>query len=518
MKYPFTPEVLDALPEEVAELFRQVEDLVLDGVCSKLEAAKYLSAITVQDLSKMRNVSTKDIQVAIRKATKAGEAKISAIMDSVEMENTRFYTELGSKTLSKKIKPIREVSVTRAIREQTLGEYRNITGSMGFLVDSGRTMLEPAKAYQWALDNAVIQVQSGAVSYEQAVKVAVRSLAKSGIKTVSYESGKVEQVDVAVRRAVLTGANQLCLKFAESAMDNLYTDLVEVSAHIGARNKGFEPENHEMWQGKIYRWVQKPRYSTGDYPDFIRHTGYGSGEGLGGWNCRHSFHAYVEGVSEPTYTQDELDAMKGEARKITFEGREYDGYEATQKQRQIERTLRRMKRERSAYKAAGLKEDANSANIRIRRLARKYKKFSKVAGLPEQNERTRVQYVDDQSTSFAQHRAEVIEQVKSDIQSGKYPLTLNPEKQSRHMADTAIPGRSVITVSTAELQEIINKTAGNGRFLLTSNSSWRKVEIVDAGRAIGYTVSEKNGKISTTRMKIHYSGTGTHAVPYSHGG
>ena len=400
MKYPFTPEVLDALPEEVAELFRRVEDLVLDGVCSKLEAAKYLSAITVQDLNKMRNVSMKDVQAAIRKATKAGEAKIFAILDDVETENTRFYTELGSQTLSKPIKPILEGSVTQAIREQTLGEYRNITGSMGFLVDSGRTMLEPAKAYQWALDNAVIQVQSGAVSYEQAVKAAVRSLAKSGIKTVSYESGKVDQLDVAVRRAVLTGVNQLCLRFAESAMDNLYTDLVEVSAHIGARNKGFEPENHEMWQGKVYRWVQKPRYSTGDYPDFIRHTGYGSGEGLGGWNCRHSFHAYVEGVSEPTYTQAELDAMKGENRKITFEGREYDGYEATQKQRQIERTLRRMKRERSAYKAAGLKEDADAVNIRIRRLTRKYKKFSKVAGLPEQNERTRVQYVDDQQTAL----------------------------------------------------------------------------------------------------------------------
>ena len=400
MKYPFTPEVLDALPEEVAELFRQVEDLVLDGVCSKLEAAKYLSMVTVQDLNKMRNVSVKDIQAAIRKATKAGEAKIFAILDDVETENTRFYTELGSQTLSKPIKPILEVSVTRAIREQTLGEYRNITGSIGFLVDSGRTMLEPAKAYQWALDNAVIQVQSGALSYEQAVKAAVRSLAKSGIKTVSYESGKVEQVDVAVRRAVLTGVNQLCLKFAESAMDKLYTDLVEVSAHIGARNKGFEPENHEMWQGKVYRWVQKPRYSTGDYPDFIRHTGYGSGEGLGGWNCRHSFHAYVEGVSEPTYTQAELDAMKGENRKITFEGREYDGYEATQKQRQIERTLRRMKRERSAYKSAGLKDEADAVNIRIRRLTRKYKKFSKVAGLPEQNERTRGQYVDDQQTSL----------------------------------------------------------------------------------------------------------------------
>ena len=219
-------------------------------------------------------------------------------------------------------------------------------------------------------------------------------MAKSGIKTVSYESGKIDQMDVAVRRAVLTGANQLCLKFAEKAMDSLYTDLVEVSAHVGARNRGFEPENHEMWQGKVYRWSEKPRLSSGVYPDFIRHTGYGSGEGLGGWNCRHSFHAFVEGVSERTYTDEELDSMKAENRTFQYEGREYDGYTATQKQRQIERTLRKLKRERSSYKAAGLTDEYNAVNAKIRRLTYKYRQFSKKAGLPEQRERTKVQYSD----------------------------------------------------------------------------------------------------------------------------
>ncbi len=304
------------------------------------------------------------------------------------------------------------------------------------------------------------------------------------------------------------------MKFAEKAMDSLYTDLVEVSAHVGARNRGFEPANHEMWQGKVYRWTEKPRLSSGDYPDFIRHTGYGSGEGLGGWNCRHSFHAFVEGVSERTYTDDELNAMKGKNRTFQYEGREYDGYTATQKQREIERTLRRLKRERSSYKAAGLTDEYNAVNAKIRRLTYKYQQFSKKAGLPEQRERTKIQYTDDKTLDYAKERADVIEQVKSDIRNGEYSLALNPEKQARHMVGTAIQGRSVVTISMQELQEIINKQAGVGRIQLTSENGWKHQEIVDAGREIGYTVNENGDTVSTSQLKIHYSKTGIHAVPY----
>lgn len=87
--------------------------------------------------------------------------------------------------------------------------------------------------------------------------------------------------------------------------------------------------------------------------------------------------------------------MKPENRpKIQFEGREYDDYQATQKQRQIERAIRKLKRRKAAFEAAGLTKDAQAANIRLRRLNQEYKAFSKAAGLPEQRERTRVLYVD----------------------------------------------------------------------------------------------------------------------------
>ena len=132
-----------------------------------------------------------------------------------------------------------------------------------------------------------------------------------------------------------------------------------------------------------------------EYPDFLEKCGYGSVTGIGGANCRHSYWPYIEGVSERTYTDAELEAMKPENRpKIKFEGKEYDDYQATQKQRQIERTVRKLKRRKTAFEAAGLTEDAQAANIRLRRLNQEYRAFSKAAGLPEQRERMKVLYPD----------------------------------------------------------------------------------------------------------------------------
>lgn len=141
-----------------------------------------------------------------------------------------------------------------AIRAQTAETCRNITQSIGFLVDAGRTFLPPAKAYQWVLDSAVMQIDSGAISYSQAVKSAIKQLAGSGLKIVDYESGHRDQVDVAVRRAVMTGVSQLCAKYTEQSAYYLDTTYFEVSAHAGARDKpGPSPwSSHKDWQGKVY--------------------------------------------------------------------------------------------------------------------------------------------------------------------------------------------------------------------------------------------------------------------------
>ena len=393
MKYPFAPEALDALPEELAELYRSLESQLLDEICSRLNLADQLNEVTVQAMRTLRahGISQQEIERAIRRTTNISEKKLQELLDDVVERNQQYYSELIDITGVTAPQTLLSTEDTYAIYEQTRQTFRNITQSMAFLVDNGRTLLAPARAYQWALDNAVLQVQSGAISYNQAIRYAVKQLADSGIRIADYESGHRDQIDVAVRRAVMTGVNQLCQKHAEQSEDYLGTDLVEVSAHIGARDTGAGPMNHKSWQGKVYRWSEKPRASYQSYPDFIETTGYGTGPGLGGWNCRHHYFPFVEGVSERTYTDEQL-AHIDDGHDVDFDGKHYTAYEATQKQRQIERTVRKLKREQAAYNAAGLTEEEQAVKARIRRLSKEYKAFSEAAGLPMQKERMKVEY------------------------------------------------------------------------------------------------------------------------------
>ena len=393
MKFPFQPSLLEALPEEIAELFRWLEDTLLADICSRLKTGT-AGETTVLDIKALRShgIDLKEIEKAISETSGISEKKLQKLLEEVVDKNQQYYNEVITLADVTKPETLVNASDIDAIKRQTLQEMRNITRTMAFVVDAGRTILKPQKALSWALDTALLQVQSGAVSYNTAIANATKQLADSGLRMVDYESGRSDQVDVAARRAVMTGVNQINQKYAEQSTEYLETDLVETSAHIGARNIGNVPENHEMWQGKWYRWSEKPQTSTGEYPDFIETTGYGTGAGLGGWNCRHTFYPVVEGVSEATYSQADLDAMKGENRKFKFDGQEYDGYTATQEQRSIERTIRKLKREETAYNAAGLHDKELAVSIRIKRLSAKYKAFSRAAGLPEQRERMKVLY------------------------------------------------------------------------------------------------------------------------------
>lgn len=390
MKYPFQPEILDALPEGLTELFRALEITLLDEICSRLKLADQLNEVAVSDIRALRShgIDLKDIEKAIRKTAGISEKKLKELLDDVVERNQKYYTELIDLAHITQPETLVDAATVGAIRAQTLDTFRNLTASMGFLVDAGRTMLPPAKAYQWALDNATMQIQSGAISYNQAIKSAVRQLAQSGLKVVDYESGHRDQIDVAARRAVMTGVNQICAKYTEQSAEYLETPYFEVSAHSGARDKpGPSPwSSHKDWQGKVYS------ARAGDiYPNIYEVCGLGAVDGLEGANCRHRRNVWVEGVSERTYTDEQLEHIDDDL-GCEFDGKKYTAYEATQMQRRVEREARKLKREKAAYKAAGLREDETAVNIRLRRLNAKYKAFSAAAGLPEQRERMKVLY------------------------------------------------------------------------------------------------------------------------------
>lgn len=396
MKYPFTPELLDALPEELAELFRALEITLLEEICSRLKAADELNEVTVQDIRALRShgIDIKKIRKEIQKTADIGEEKLNKLLDDVVERNQRYYN--GLITLADVTKPDRLVDASDidAIRRQTLGEFRNLTQSLGFLVDNGQKMLPPAQAYQHALDAATMKIQSGAISYNAAIQQSIRELAESGIKTVDYSSGHVDQIDVAARRAVMTGVAQICDKYSDQSAEYLDTRYFEITAHSGARDKpGPSPwSSHKDWQGKIYYKSENGEPDPlGQYKDLVETTGYGYVDGLTGANCRHYKHAFLPGIMEPTYSEEQLEHID-DGLGCEFDGKKYTAYEATQMQRRLEREIIKQKKLKKAYKASGQKDKETAATAKLRRLNTKYHDFSKAAGLPEQPERMKVLY------------------------------------------------------------------------------------------------------------------------------
>ena len=491
MKYPFSPEVLDSLPEELAELYRSLEATLLEEICSRLKLSGELNEVTVQGIRVLRShgIDLSEIEKAIQRTANISRKELDKLLDEVVERNQRYYTDLID--LAGVTQPETMVSSAdiNAILSQAQREVGNLTRSMGFLLDNGRTMLPYARAYQWALDSAEMQIMSGAISYNQAIKSAVKQLADSGLRMVDYESGHRDHIDVAARRAVMTGVSQICAKYTEQSAEYLETPYFEISAHIGARDKGVGWQNHKAWQGRVYS------VRAGDkYPNIYEVCGLGYVDGLEGANCRHIRTAFVDGVMERTYTDEQLVHID-DGHDVDFEGKHYTAYEATQKQRQIERTVRRLKREQAAYKAAGLKEDAQAVTARIRRLNAEYKAFSEAAGLPSQRERMQVQYPEG-LTSIKQFSG--LESYQGNIKivgkfsSRQYQVQLDPPQISGvtdHFANnlTMKPDRSALTIEAS--QSIIN----NSRLVLYQTDRNTLKFLADSG----YVVLSVDGKIVT---------------------
>ena len=398
-----TPEKYYTMPQPMFELAQRVEDYILSDICRRIKQDGYITATAEIQLSALidRGWSADELMVRIQEITNLSYDVLTELYQRAAEESQRFEKEVFDK-LGEKPPSVSEndelQTQIRAQATQTQETFKNLTGSMGFSVNQNgtQTFLPLAKTYQYILDRAQTEILSGGVSGQQAIKRAIRDLAASGIKTVSYASGRVDQLDVAVRRATVTGMNQIAEAVNNENIDRFESPLVEVSAHGGARDTGSGYQNHKSWQGRVYYWAQKDKWNRQDlkakYPDFESSTGYGRVDGLEGANCRHSKRIFIDGVSERIYTDSQLEKIDDPA--FEYEGKEYSIYEATQRQRLLERTQRKYKRILLAYDTAGVQStdpDYQQAALKLQLLKQEYQKFSDAAGLREQPERAQVE-------------------------------------------------------------------------------------------------------------------------------
>lgn len=391
---PLTPEQLGEIPVRLEKLTRAFEEKVLEDISRRIAKAGYVTDTAEWQLIRLKEMGYANdfLEKTTAEYTEKSREEIGQLFFDAAQVSDDFYGSVYSKA-GKPFTPLADNPYMQQLISagivQTENELKNFTRSMGFRMRNpdGTFSFKPAaKAYQDALDLAQMQVSTGVFDYNTAVRNAVRTLAESGLRFVDYETGHVNHADVAVRRAVLTGVSQMSGKISEHNAEELDTDLVEVTAHAGAR------PDHAEWQGRWYSLSGKSK----KYPSLVDVTGYGTGAGLKGWNCRHDMYPVIEDISVPSYTEEQLKNI--DPPPIEYDGKTYTYYECTQRQRRIETAVRKTKREVISSKASGDEDMFTAKSVLLRRQREEYEKFSSAASLLTQKERTQA-YGFDRSTA-----------------------------------------------------------------------------------------------------------------------
>lgn len=369
------PSYLESLPVGIVGMYADLESWIVADIARRIAGADFVMTPTAEwQIKKAQELrlSYDEIVKQVARTLGKSQKEIRKIFEEASVKALEYDANIYALAGKDPTEFINSLALNRTLQagiQQTNGLMSNFCKSMAS---------QSNKLYGDLLDQVYFEVQSGAFSYTSSVRKAVKQLGKQGVQTVKYPSGHTDQVDVAVRRAIITGTNITCARLQLELADEMECDLVQVSQHFGAR------PSHREWQGGIYSRSGK---ST-KYKDFVSSTGYGTGKGLCGYNCRHSFFVYIDGISVP-------DNIEHDAK----ESDEY--YEKTQKQRAYERKIRKQKRAVEALRGAirgakdkafitDLENDKKALQAKLRNTQEELKQFCYENDLARRKERESV--------------------------------------------------------------------------------------------------------------------------------
>lgn len=372
------PNDLIKISLQIEALFENMQVRVMQDIVRRILKARKITSTADYQIEKMLLLgnSTEFIEAEIKRLTEKTQEQIwqmyEDVIDWEYVRNKGIYEQINGHFIPYEDSEQLQQWVY-AIYEQTNNEIKNITRSMGFALNyAGRVVFTPfSEYYQKYLDRACMDVVTGVFDYNTVLRRVVKELTASGIRTVDYASGCSNRVTVAGRRAVMTGVNQLSAKINEKVAKDLGTDTFEVTWHAGARPT-------HWWGGMVFTKKELENI-----------CGLGSVDGLCGANCRHNYMAFVPGVSVRTYTDEQLAEMNHQERQTKeWKDKKYTTYEATQKQRKMETSMR-AQRERIKLLQDG-KADKDTIMLekaKYQGQLNEYAKFCKKMGLPQERER-----------------------------------------------------------------------------------------------------------------------------------
>ena len=370
-----TPEQLQNLPQELTDLYDQLSEFILRDIARRIAKGAQITDTAEYQLYRARSLglSTDEIAAKIAEINGSSAAEINRLIREAAAQSDEFDRKMLGADKGAAVPLEENAQLQKLISAQiaeTAGKCENLTNTMGFADHDflGRVYyLSMTDMYRREMDSAHMKVATGATDYMTAIRQACNKLAASGVRTIDYESGRSDRIEVAVRRALLTSVAHVTHRISEQNGEELGADGWEMSAHSGSR------PSHAVYQGRQYTQEQ--------YKRIIKPL-------ISEPNCRHDVFPIILGVSEPTYTEEELQNI--DQPPFTYEGRKYTAYEASQQMRKMERAMRKQKDRCIVADAAGDEEAFATASIRLNRQKYIYEDFCKAADSYTEYERTYV--------------------------------------------------------------------------------------------------------------------------------
>lgn len=373
-------EYKEKLSSKIEKNFSDLEMRIMGDIVRRIKKTGEITSTADWQINRLLifGASSEDIERMLKEVLDASYPEMFELYDKVidweYVRNKDIYEQINQRFI-----PYEENTMLQQLTEgyirQTKEDLENITQSLGFCLDYGnsRKVITPlAQIYQGYLDAAMLDITSGAFDYGSVLRRVVKQLTNSGLRTIDYASGHSNRVNVAARRAVMTGITQLSGQIADMNAEELGTDYFEIDWHAGAR------PTHQVWQGRVY-----------SKEELVSVCGLGSVTGLEGANCYHGRHPFFPGISVRNWSDEWLDAkIKEENTPKKFRGKEYTVYEAKQKQRQMETAMRAQRQKVKLLQSGGADPDeVMLARCKYQGQLNEYGVFSKKMGLKQERER-----------------------------------------------------------------------------------------------------------------------------------
>lgn len=370
-----TPEQLQNLPQELTDLYDQLSEFILRDIARRIAKGAEITDTAEYQLyrAKSLGLSTDEIAAKIAEINGSSASEINRLIREAAAQSDEFDRKMLGVDKGAAVPLEENAQLQKLISAQiaeTAGKCENLTNTMGFADHDflGRVYyLSMTDMYRREMDSAHMKVVTGVTDYMTAIRQACNKLAASGVRTIDYESGRSDRIEVAARRTLLTSVAHVTHRISEQNGEELGADGWEMSAHSGSR------PSHAVYQGRQYTQEQ--------YERIIKPL-------ISEPNCRHDVFPIILGVSEPVYTEEELQNI--DQPPFTYEGRKYTAYEASQQMRKMERAMRKQKDRCIVADAAGDEEAFATASIRLNRQKYIYEDFCKAADSYTEYERTYV--------------------------------------------------------------------------------------------------------------------------------